>query len=294
LGTITENTPVALRTRRCRQKTGPTDSNDGEGGLFQATDQERNKDKELIRQLRTNIKEQDNSISEVSSAVESVLKIQAVVKKLQGNISKISKQVVPQERFKVTVSKIGLETIIPFTPPLETFVGMTKRQIFMKEWQDSAESRLKKLNESDPFNLFQEIQHATLVKKSKVTLIRFGSISDSQSDHDQSDNEQGDCSPTKSDLDSSQDDSSDNSGAEPETPPVNSRNHGNRFKHRRDIPEDLQVSNSESSPPPSIENHKVNRYLVDVLKDKSQGYKKKDSFVQDRAPWAEHIAAHAR
>jgi len=119
--------------------------------------------------LRTNIKEQDNSISEVSSAVESVLKIQAVVKKLQGNISKISKQVVPQERFKVTVSKIGLETIIPFTPPLETFVGMTKRQIFMKEWQDSAESRLKKLNESDPFNLFQEIQHATSVKKSKVT-----------------------------------------------------------------------------------------------------------------------------
>ncbi len=129
----------------------------------------------MIRQLRTNIKEQDNSISEVSSAVESVLKIQDVVKKLQGNISKISKQVVPQERFKVTVSKIGLETIIPFTPPLETFVGMTKRQIFMKEWQDSAESRLKKLNESDPFNLFQEIQHATLVKKSKVTLIRFGS-----------------------------------------------------------------------------------------------------------------------
>ncbi len=85
---------------------------------------------------------------------------------------------------------------------------------------------------------------ATLVKRAKVTLIYSGSLSDSQSDHDQSDSEPEDCSPTKPDLDSSQEDSSDNSEAEPETPPLNSRNHGNRFKHRRDIPEDSQVIQS--------------------------------------------------
>ncbi len=51
-GTITEDTPVALRTRRCRQQMGPTSINDGEGDLSQATHQERNKDKELIRRLR--------------------------------------------------------------------------------------------------------------------------------------------------------------------------------------------------------------------------------------------------
>ena len=89
----------------------PTSINDGVGDLFQATHQEQNKDKELIRQLRTNIKEQDNSISEVISAVESVLKIQAVVEKLQGNVLKILKQVVPQERFRVMVSKIDLDLL---------------------------------------------------------------------------------------------------------------------------------------------------------------------------------------
>jgi hypothetical protein len=57
--TITEDIPVALRTRRCRQQTGPTSINYGEGDLFQGTHQERNKDKELIRQLRTKIKEQE-------------------------------------------------------------------------------------------------------------------------------------------------------------------------------------------------------------------------------------------
>ena len=95
-GTITEDTPVALRTRRCRQQAVPIRINNGEGDLFQATHQELNKDKELIRQLTKKIKEQENSISELSSAVERFLKIQPIVKKLQGNISNISKHVVGQ------------------------------------------------------------------------------------------------------------------------------------------------------------------------------------------------------
>ncbi len=80
--------------------------------------------------------------------VESFLKKQAVVKKLQGNVLKISKQVVPHERFKNTVSKIDPEIVKHFTQSLEKSVGMTKRQIFMKECQDSAESSLKELTDS--------------------------------------------------------------------------------------------------------------------------------------------------
>ena len=83
-GTNTEDKPVALRTRRCRQQTVPISTNDGKGDLFQATHQEPNNDNELIRRLKTKIKEQENSISELSSAVERFLKIQPIVKKLQG------------------------------------------------------------------------------------------------------------------------------------------------------------------------------------------------------------------
>jgi flagellar biosynthesis chaperone FliJ len=136
-GTISEDKPVALRTRRCRQQTAPIRINDDGGDSFQ----ERNQDKELIRQLKTKIKEQETSINELSSAVESFLKIQPIVKKLQGNLSKISNQVVPQEQFKVTVSKP--EIVKPFTPSLEKSEVMTKHQILMKEWRDSAESALK-------------------------------------------------------------------------------------------------------------------------------------------------------
>ena len=86
-GTITEDKPVALRTRRHRQQTVPISTHDGKGDLFQATNQEPNN--ELIKQLRTKIKKQENSISEQSSVVERFLKIQPIVKKLQGNISDI-------------------------------------------------------------------------------------------------------------------------------------------------------------------------------------------------------------
>ena len=56
LGTITENTPVALRTRRGRQQKEPNRKHDGEGDLFRFTTQERDTDNELIRQLKTKIK----------------------------------------------------------------------------------------------------------------------------------------------------------------------------------------------------------------------------------------------
>ena len=93
--------------------------------------------------MKTKIKEQENSISELSSAVERFLKIQPIGKKLQGTISKISKHVVPQDQFEATVPKIDESEIVKsFTPPLEKSVGMTKQQA-MKEMQDSAEHHLK-------------------------------------------------------------------------------------------------------------------------------------------------------
>ena len=93
-GTITEDKAVAFRTRKCRQQTVPTSTNDGKRDLSQATHLEPNNENELIRQLKTKIKEQEISISELSSAVERFLKIHPVVKKLQGNISNILKHVV--------------------------------------------------------------------------------------------------------------------------------------------------------------------------------------------------------
>ena len=114
-GTITEDTPVALRTRRSRQQTVPIRTKDDGGDLFQAT-KNQNKDNELIKQLKAKIMDQENTISELSSAMESFLKIQPIVKKLQGNIAKISKQVDTQKKFEATVSKIDPEIVKPFTP----------------------------------------------------------------------------------------------------------------------------------------------------------------------------------
>ncbi len=98
--------------------------------------------------MKTKIKEQENSISELSSAVESFLKIQAIVKKLLIELLEDIEAIVPQERFKVTVSMIDPKIVKPFTPRLRKSVGMTKRQIFMKERQDSAELCLKELTDS--------------------------------------------------------------------------------------------------------------------------------------------------
>ncbi len=62
------------------------------------------------------------------------------------------------------------------------------------------------------------------MRRSRDILTHAGSPADSQSAPEQSDSEQEYISPTKSDQDSSQDDSLDNSGAETETPPSYSQN----------------------------------------------------------------------
>ena len=50
----------------------------------------------------TQNKEQQNTIDElVSSAVKEFLRVQSTVKKLQGDIKKLSKQLESQEKFKV-------------------------------------------------------------------------------------------------------------------------------------------------------------------------------------------------
>jgi hypothetical protein len=65
------------------------------------------------------------------------------------------------------------------------------------------------------------------VKRSKVTSesIDFGSPTDYQSATEQNGNEQEYSFPLKPERDSSQDDSSDNSGTEPETPQARSQIH---------------------------------------------------------------------
>ena len=73
------------------------------------------KDKELIRQLWKKTKEQQDTIDELSSAVKEFLKVQPCVKKLQGNIAKIHKQV-ESRTFKVTVPISGPQIVKPFTP----------------------------------------------------------------------------------------------------------------------------------------------------------------------------------
>ena len=92
-----------------------------------------------------------------------------------------------------------------------------------------------------------------------------------------------------------QDDNSDNSGAEPETPQDNSqRNCRKQFQHRRDRPEDSQESDTEPSPSPSIDTHKkFNKSRGDERKDKSQRYKKEDSFVPE-FPEKDRLAAKER
>ena len=63
---MTEVTPGALHTRRCRQQTADIRKNDDEGDLFQATNH-RNKDNKLIRHLKAKIQEQKTSIIKMSS-----------------------------------------------------------------------------------------------------------------------------------------------------------------------------------------------------------------------------------
>ena len=114
-GTIKEVTPVALRTRSCRhqKESFRIEADKGNDGN-DTTRIYRNKDR-IIQQLLMKTKEQQNTIDELSSAVREFLKVHSCVKKLQGNIAKIHKQVKSQT-FKVTVPKNGPQIVKPFTP----------------------------------------------------------------------------------------------------------------------------------------------------------------------------------
>ena len=133
---------------------------------------------------------------------------------------------------------------------------------------------------------------ATPKKQSRVTSI--DSDSGSPTAFEQNYSELN--SSPSSDRDSSQDDSSDNSGAEPETPQDDSQiNSWDRFQHRRDSPEDSQESDSVPSSPPSIDTHKkFNKSRGDERKDKSQRYKKEDSFVAPKYSKEDRAKAHER
>ena len=77
---------------------------------------------------------------------------------------------------------------------------------------------------------------ATPVRRSRDTSTHSGSLADSQSAPEQTQQSESkqEYYPTKSDQDSSQDDSSDNPGAEPEKPPPDSQKRRGKFNSRRD------------------------------------------------------------
>ena len=128
------DTPVAFRTRRCRQQTDSTKIEGDEEDLGQDTN--RNKDKELIQQLNAKIKEQQNMIDEQSSAVMEFLKILTTVKKLQGNLAQISKRVTNTQQFKVTVPVEG-QMVKPFKPKNNSVDAPVHRQPHV-EYQTSS------------------------------------------------------------------------------------------------------------------------------------------------------------
>ena len=133
---------------------------------------------------------------------------------------------------------------------------------------------------------------ATPVRRSRDALIHSGSPAESQSAPEQSESEEENHSPTnlKSDQDSSLDDSSDNTGAEPETPPSDSQKRRGKFNSIRDSPNDSQES---YSPLASLEHLKFDRFQGGECKGKSQGYKKV-SFVVPKFSKKDRVKAQVR
>ena len=92
-----------------------------------------------------------------------------------------------------------------------------------------------------------------------------------------------------------QNDSSDNSGAEPETPQDDSQiSSWDRFQISRVSPEDSNKSDTEPSRSPSIDTRKkFNKSRGDERKDTSQRYKKEGSFVAPKFPKEDRVKAWA-
>ena len=110
---IKEATPVASRTRAGKQATSKRiDNSKRKSGQ----DTKRCEDK--IRQLTRQVKEQQNIIDEMSSAITKFLKVQPVVKKIQGNIEKTLESAITQGKFKVKAVNRdqSIEMVKSFTP----------------------------------------------------------------------------------------------------------------------------------------------------------------------------------
>ena len=139
-GTIKDVTPVALRTRSCRQQTSSIriDGNKGEFGK----DTNRNNDKDLIRRLITQNKEQQHTIDELSSAVKEFLKVQSTVKKLQGNIEKLYKQLKLDAQFSNSH-----QIVKPFTPKENSVDVPVRHQTHSENQTNAPEMQYSSLHE---------------------------------------------------------------------------------------------------------------------------------------------------
>ncbi len=130
--------------------------------------------------------EQENSISELSSAVERFLKIA-----YSQEIARDIKATVTREKIKVTVSNIDLDIVNPFAPSLEKSVGMRKHQtddVKSGSLDKNAECRdtIKHPKTSEAKTCKRLVCMATQARQSRDTLIHSGSPADSQSASEQS------------------------------------------------------------------------------------------------------------
>ena len=163
-GTIKEATPVALRTRS-RLQTAPIIIDEREGEVRQ-TDCDR--DYELILPFMMQIKKQQGIIDEMKSAVQNFLKVQSIVKKLQGTITKPLES---QKKFKVTIQHV--------VKPL-TQVNNSLRARDAEELMDTPRHHSQK---TFKISLFDTIKgtidfpdgYATLVHSPKLTQVHLSS-----------------------------------------------------------------------------------------------------------------------
>jgi hypothetical protein len=167
---INEATPVALRTRTRVTRQQATSKRIDNSKEKSGQDTKRCEDKELIQQLTRQVKEQRNIINEMDSAITKFLKVQPVVKKIQGNIEKALESAMTQGKFKVKVtdSDQPIEMVKSFTPDtnnsLEATIQNTRDDatvrhqqsdtiaVQIQELQDALREAHEKL-EADPWNL---------------------------------------------------------------------------------------------------------------------------------------------
>jgi hypothetical protein len=94
--------------------------------------------------LTTQNKEQQTTIEELSSAVKDFLRAQSTVKKLQGNIEKLSKQLESHEKFKVPLST-NHQVVKSFTP--KNSVDVLHRQTHEENQTSVLKTRWQQLDQ---------------------------------------------------------------------------------------------------------------------------------------------------